>query len=150
LERELLRSEFEHWEIPFRRRFPGARADSLIAIASDAEVVGITYLGDRNELGLDGFGQAHYSVLRPDFRGRGISGPRYGRLLQRASSWGLDGIVIAVERAGLPALYERWGALVVGAVPRDGGRLPGRRLRRRRRVAALRGRAIALLDEHGT
>ncbi|MGI9557307.1 MAG: hypothetical protein ACR2N5_05120 [Solirubrobacterales bacterium] len=123
-ERELLEAEFEQWRIPYERRFPGARDDSLVAIARGSQIVSVSYVADVNEIGLAGYGEGHYPVVRPELRGLGLFRPRFARICQLAASWGLSGIVVAPSREGLPELYERLGAIPVGTLR------PARRARR--------------------
>ena len=148
VERELLRSEFEHWRIPYERAFPGVRADSLLGIATGGQIVAIGYLGAENELGLPNYGQAHYPVIRNEFRRKGLTGPRFAKLLDQASTWGLAGVVLALTREGLPELYERWGALPVGRLepPRGASRILNRFVDPH---CVLARRATEILREHG-
>ena len=149
VERELLGPEFTHWQIPYERRFPGAREDSLLAVAKGELIVGISYLGADNRIGLSNYGEAHYMVTRPEFRGLGLTFPRFTRRLERATSWGLAGLVMVSNREGIPELYERWGALRVGTlkpVSRASRIILGRFVSPDRRMAR---RAAAVLREHG-
>jgi GNAT superfamily N-acetyltransferase len=114
VERELLRSEFERWRIPFLREFRGAREGSLVALASGDLIVGLAYVAADNEIGLPEYGQLHYPVLKPEFRGRGLYRALFAARLQRSANWGLPGVVVTTNREGLPELFERWGALRVG------------------------------------
>ena len=147
-EKELLQSEFEHWRIPYERAFPGARADSLFGISNGDRIVAITYLGAENEIGLSGYGEGHYPVIARDFRRKGLNRPRFAKLLERASAWGLPGVVLAPSREGLPELYERSGALPVGRLkPIRGTRRMLRRFVNPHRPLA--HRATEILREHG-
>jgi GNAT superfamily N-acetyltransferase len=114
VERELLRSEFERWRIPFLRQFQGAREGSLMALASGDLIVGLGYIASDNEIGLPEYGQLHYAVLKPEFRGRGLYRALFAARLRRSESWELSGVVFVTNREGLPELSERWGALWVG------------------------------------
>ncbi len=147
VERELLSSAFDHWQIPYERRFPGARKDSLLAVTKGDLLVGLAYLGADNQIGLPNYGEGHYAVTRPEFRGRGLYGPWFTRRLERATSWGLAGLVLVTNREGMPELFERWGALRVGTLEPVSGtrRRLGRFVNQNRRVAR---RAAALLGEH--
>ena len=143
VELELLQSAFEHWELPYFRRFPGAREDSLIGVAEGESIVGLTYVGADNEIGLPGYGQLQYSVIRPEYRGRGLFGPMVTQRIQRAITWGVDGVVAAPRREGLPEFYERWGALPVGILePARGFRRVLNRVIDPRRNLARRARAV--------
>ncbi len=163
VERELLSSEFPNWRTPYERRFPGAREDSLVAVAKGDLVVGLIYLVADNEidwmlrnwggadLDLPNYGQIHYAVIRPEFRGRGLLGVMVTRLFERATSWGLAGVVLMTNREGLPEVHIRVGALEVGTSKRMGDRTRARRILGRfvnphRRVAR---RAEAVLREVG-
>ena len=161
VEQELLSSEFPNWRIPYERQFKGAREDSLVAVAKGDRVVGVSYLVADNEiawmlrnwgleyLDLPNYGQLHYPVLRPEFRGRGLMGPMNTRRLERATSWGLAGVVLMTDRDGIPEVHDRLGALRVGKRMGDhtrARRILGRFVNPHRRVAR---RAEAVLREHG-
>ena len=163
VERELLSSGFPNWRRPYERRFKGARKDSLVAVAEGELVVGVSYIAADNEidwmlrnwgladLELPNYGELHYVVVRPEFRGRGLLGAMDTRRLERATSWGLAGVVLVTNREGLPEMYDRLGALRVGTGKRMGDRTGARRVLGRfvnphRRAAR---RAEAVLREHG-
>ncbi len=163
VERELLSSEYPDWQRPYERRFQGGRKDSLVAVAKGDLVVGLSYVAAATDIGwmlrnwgladldLPNYGELHFVVIRPEFRGRGLLGAMDSRRLERATSWGLAGVVVVTNREGLPEVYDRWGALRVGTYKPMGDRTRARRILGRfvnphRRVAR---RAEAVLREHG-
>ena len=151
VERDLLAAEFDHWKIPSKRRFPGGRSDSAMAIRHDDQVVAVVYLGAENELGLSGYGQVHYAVIAPGFRGRRLYGPLFHRLLVLANDWDLGGVVLISDREGLVELYESWGALPVGVLRRSGRfrRLIRRADDSRQRLRVEAERKLSLSAENG-
>jgi GNAT superfamily N-acetyltransferase len=154
VERELLRSEFERWRIPFLREFRGAREGSLVALASGDLIVGLAYnVAADNEIGLPEYGQLHYPVLKPEFRGRGLYRALFAARLRRSESWGLPGLVVVTNREGLPELFERWGALWVGTWEPARGLTSRLRRRIRGQVAgpqrSLARQARDTLQNHG-
>jgi hypothetical protein len=135
----LLQPEFQAWRIPFNREMPGCRPDGVLALEYLEEPVAIIFLCDQNELGLVGYGQVHYAAIRDDQRGKGLYGALFAELLEIGNRWGLEGVLLNDDRAGLSEVYRRWGAEFMFEKPklpqpRSG---PLRRLARRlRRVTS--------------
>jgi GNAT superfamily N-acetyltransferase len=109
-ERSLLEPEFNAWAIPFDRKMPGARADGVLCLTYREEPVAIVFLCDQNELGIPEYGQVHYAAIRKDHRGKGLYGPLFAELLEIGNRWGLRGVLLNDDRAGLSEVYRRWGA----------------------------------------
>ena len=104
--------------------------------------------GQRTRSGCRATVRGHYPVIARDFRRKGLNRPRFAKLLERASAWGLPGVVLAPSREGLPELYERSGALPVGRLkPIRGTRRMLRRFVNPHRPLA--HRATEILREHG-
>src|SRR5687768_6760019 len=68
-ERELLQSEFPHWQIPFERRMPGLEEHGVICVEREGRIAALAYACLENELGLEGYAQIHYAVVSPEHRG---------------------------------------------------------------------------------
>lgn len=135
-EKDLLRRTFEDWEIPYRGKLAGWRDESPIYSLCNAMLVGGLYLCAGNEFDDDkNWGQLHYFFVAPEFRGRGLHSVLVKEAVGRAVAWGLEGVYINTDRAGLPEVYVRWGAKVWKQIPKP-TRLPrnnvGRLLRRMR------------------
>ncbi len=126
-ERRLLETEYPQWQIPYERGFPGGEDAAIVGVRHGDELAGLIYLSPENELDLGGYGQIHYPVVSPGFRGRGIYAPLLTSLLRTAEERGLDGLILVSDREGMADIYERWNGELVGAYPRVG------RIRRRLR-----------------
>jgi hypothetical protein len=109
-ELSLLKPEFQAWRIPFNRDMPGCRPDGVLALEYLEEPVAIIFLCDQNELGLAGYGQVHYAAIREDQRGKGLYKALFAELLEIGNRWGLEGVLLNDDRAGLSKVYRRWGA----------------------------------------
>jgi hypothetical protein len=118
IERSLLEPEFQAWSIPFNREMPGSRPDGVLSIHHGGEPIGIVFLCDQNELELPGYGQLHYAAIRADHRGRGMYGALFSELARMSDSWGLEGLLINGDRAGLPDVYLRWGGELMFEKPK--------------------------------
>ncbi len=156
VERELLSLGHEHWRIPYERRFPGAREDSLIAIMKGDLIVSVSFVGADNQIRLPGYGEAQYMVIRPEFRGLGLASSRFTKVLERATEWGLAGVVLVTNRQGIPETFERWGSLRVGTIEPMGRRrsfmarwVNPHRWLARRAAAVLEAHGAPIPDEHG-
>lgn len=118
VERAMLEPVFAAWHIPFERRMPGSREDSMLAILEGEKPVALGYMCTENEFGIADHGQGHYVVVDPEYRGKRLYQYLYAGLLVKAADFGLPGIVITTDRQGLAEVYERWGGVIVRRVPK--------------------------------
>ena len=118
-EKQLLKSNFRHWKVPYTASLPGWRDDSPIYMTWGDQLAGGIYLCDGNEFdGREGWGQLHYFFVDPALRGRGLHSLLFQKAIHRARSWGLDGVYISTDRRGLPEVYQRWGARYWLTIPK--------------------------------
>lgn len=119
-ERRLLEAEYPQWQTPLGRQFPGGDKTSVVGVRHQEDLVGVIYLSPENEFDLPGFGQIHYPVVDPAFRGNGIYAPLLTSLLRIAEREHLEGLILVSDREGMADIYRRWGAELVGAYSRAG------------------------------
>jgi GNAT superfamily N-acetyltransferase len=117
-ERALLETEFPNWQIPWERRFAGAREDSAAGVTHGGELVGIVYLAAENEFGYDDYAQWQYVAIDPAHRGKGLWRAMGTELMRRAEAWGFKGCVLVPDREGHHDMYVRWGGRIVGERPK--------------------------------
>jgi hypothetical protein len=115
-ERELLQSEFPHWEIPFNRSMPGLRERGVICVGHGDQIAALSYVCEENELGLDGYAQIHYAVVAPEHRGHRLLSAMVTEMFRRLPHF--KGGVFYVDREGHQPMYERWGGGVEGEKPK--------------------------------
>jgi GNAT superfamily N-acetyltransferase len=121
--RKLIRL-FDDWEFPYYRKFRGCREDSPIFVMQGDQLVGGTYLCDKNEFDDDPTrGQLHYAFIDPRFQGRGVYSAIFRRVVSQARSWGLQELYLNSDRYMLPEVYLRWGAKSWKTIPKA-SRLP--------------------------
>lgn len=106
-EKELLQSQFPHWQIPFERRIPGLTDKGVMCVAHGGRVVGLSYASPENELGLEGYGQIHYAVVHPEHRGHALLAAMVTEMFRRYPDH--RGGIFFTDREGHQPMYDRWG-----------------------------------------
>lgn len=111
-EKRLLRRYFRNWKAPYQGRLKGWRKDSPIYVVHNSRLVGGVYLVHGNEFNDDeSWGQLHYAFMDPSSKGKGIYSFIFSTAVDRARSWGLEGLYLNSDRHMLPDVYMRWGAV---------------------------------------
>lgn len=121
-ERRLLRFYFDGWERPYEGLLPGWQPDSGTFLLQGRSLVAGGYTCRSNEFDTDPkWGQIHYAFIHPESRGKGLYRNLFCELVNRAKSWGLDGVYLNSDRHLLPEVYLRWGAEPWKRIPKVGG-----------------------------
>jgi len=115
-ERELLQSEFPHWEIPFDRRLPGLTERGVLCVQYEGSVVGLAYACTENELGIEHYGQIHYAAVVPEHRGHRLLAAMVTEMFRRFPEH--EGGIFYIDRDGHQPMYERWGGHLKGERPK--------------------------------
>lgn len=111
-EKRLLKSYFRNWKAAFRGHLKGWRSDSPIYVLREGKLIGGIYLVATSEFNDDGqWGHLHYAFMDPSCKGLGIYRTIFTTAVERARSWGLEGLYLNSDRHLLPEVYERWGAV---------------------------------------
>lgn len=119
-EKRLLKKYFRRWKGPYHGRLKGWREDSPIHVLQDGRLVGGVYLCAANEFDSDpDWGQLHYAFMEPSCKGKGVYSRIFRESVERARSWGLEGLYLNSDRHLLPAVYERWGAVYWKTIPKQ-------------------------------
>lgn len=118
-ERRLLEPAFPgSWQRPVGGRLAGMRVDSRVAVGYDGRVVGVCYVTDANQLGIQGYGELHYAAVDDGHRGGGLWGAMITELFARAASWEVSGVIFVTDRTGPIEMYRRLGAQRIGIRPK--------------------------------
>lgn len=111
-ERRLLQRYFRNWKAPYCGQLKGWREDSPIYVLRDGRLIGGVYLVAGNEFDDDQtWGQLHYAFMEPSCKGMGIYRAIFTTAVDRARSWGLEGLYLNSDRYLLPEVYTRWGGV---------------------------------------
>ena len=115
-EKRLLKYNFSLWQRPFYRQVNGWRTDTPIYVLhNNGRLVGGVYLCDKNEFDDNPYwGQLHYAFIDPQYKGQGIYSVIFRNAIERARTWGLQGLYLNSDRNMLPEVYERWGGQYFG------------------------------------
>jgi GNAT superfamily N-acetyltransferase len=119
VEQRLLQECFEQWRAPFEGLLKGWRADSPVMLLHGGALIGGVYLCDQAEVASEeGWGQLHYAFIHPRYRGQGLYSVLFHEAVERADRWGLVGLILNSDRALLPEVYTRWGAVHDRVIPK--------------------------------
>ena len=111
-ERRLLQRYFRNWKVPYSGQLKGWRRDSPIYVLRDGRLIGGVYVVAGNEFDDDQkWGQLHYAFMEPSCKGMGIYRIIFTTAVERARSWGLEGLYLNSDRHLLPDVYVRWGGV---------------------------------------
>lgn len=109
-EKKLLKMYFRNWKAPYNSNLKGWRKESPIYILYRGELVSGLYICSQNEFDEDGWGQLHYFITDPAFKGKGLHSVLIREAMKKGELWGLQGFIINTDRNGLPEVYLKWGA----------------------------------------
>ena len=111
-ERRLLQRYFRNWQAAYSGQLKGWRRDSPIYVLRDGRLIGGVYLVAGNEFDDDQkWGQLHYAFMEPSCKGMGIYRIIFTTAVERARSWGLEGLYLNSDRHLLSDVYVRWGGV---------------------------------------
>ena len=103
---------FRNWKTPFNGNLHGWKDDTPLYILYNETLIAGAYLCEKNEFNEgERWGQLHYAFIDPFFKGKGIYSVLFKYAIERAKTWGLQGLILNSDRYMLPDVYIRWGAI---------------------------------------
>lgn len=118
-EKRLLKRYFKNWKAPYNGNLKGWREDSPLYVLDGDKLICGLYLCDQNEFNEgEKWGQIHYVFTHPSYQGRSIYSVIFREAVNRAKSWGLQGIIFNTDRYLLSDVHIRWGATPWKKIPK--------------------------------